>query len=66
MHKPSFTTVTRMLINTMPIWENTDVLGQNGGGKVNRTGPTHYDIGMSLHYMPRDYIDLTYITQFST
>ena len=36
----------------------TDVLGQNGRGKVNRSGPTHYDICMGLHYMPRDYIDL--------
>ena len=34
----------------MPISGNTDVLGQNGWGKVNRSRPTHYDIGMSLHY----------------
>ena len=33
-----------------------DILGkhgcleQNGRGKVNRSRPTHYDIGMSLHY----------------
>ena len=37
------------LIETMPIWRNTDVLGQRGRGKVNRFRPTHYDIGMSLH-----------------
>ena len=29
---------------------NTDVLWQIGRGKVNRSRPTHYDIGMSLHY----------------
>ena len=34
----------------MPIWGNNDVLGQSGGGKVNRSGPTHNDIGMSLQY----------------
>ena len=34
----------------MPIRGNTDVLGQNGRGKVNRSRPTHYGIGMSLHY----------------
>ena len=34
----------------MPIWGNTDVVGQNSQVKVNRSGPTHYDIGMSLHY----------------
>ena len=34
----------------MPIWGNTDVLGQNDRGKVNRSRPTHYGIGMSLHY----------------
>ena len=38
------------LIDTMSIWENTDVMGQNGRGKVNRSRPTHYDIGMGLHY----------------
>ena len=38
------------LIDTMPIWGNTDASGQNGRGKVNRSRPTHYDIGMSLHY----------------
>ena len=42
----------------MPIWGNTDILGQNGRGKVNRSKPTGYDIGMNLHYMSRDYIDL--------
>ena len=41
----------------MTIWGNTDVLGQNDRGKVNRSMPTQYDIGMSLHYMPRVYID---------
>ena len=40
------------LIDSMPIiWGNTDVLGQNGRGKVNRSKPTHNDIGMSLHYV---------------
>ena len=34
----------------MPILGDTDVLGENGQGKVNRSKPTHYDIGMSLHY----------------
>ena len=34
----------------IPIWGNTEVLGQIGRGKVNRPGPTHYDIGMSLDY----------------
>ena len=34
----------------MPSCGNTDVLGQNGRGKVNRSRPTHYGIGMSLHY----------------
>ena len=38
------------VLDTMPVWGNTDVLGQNGRGKVNRSGPTHYDISMSLHY----------------
>ena len=28
----------------MPIWGNTDVLGQNSRGKVNRSRPTYYDI----------------------
>ena len=36
------------LIDTTPIWGNTDVLGQNDRGKVSRS--THYDIGMSLEY----------------
>ena len=37
----------------MPIWGNTDVVGQNGGGKVNQSRPTHYDIGMNLrHWRP--------------
>ena len=27
-------------INTMPIWGNMGVLGQNGWGKVNRSKPT--------------------------
>ena len=35
-----------IMLNT----ENTDVLGQNGRGKVNRSRLTHFDIGMSLHY----------------
>ena len=35
----------------MPTWGKTDVLGQNGRGKVNRSRPpTHYNIGVSLHY----------------
>ena len=34
----------------MPIWGNTDVLGQNGRGKVNQSGRTHYDTDMSQHY----------------
>ena len=34
----------------MPTLGNTDVLGQNGRGKVNRSRPTHYDICISLHY----------------
>ena len=44
----------------MPIWGNTDVLDQNFRGKVNRSKPTHYDIGMSLqpYNMPRAYLDL--------
>ena len=29
---------------------NTDVLGQNGWGKVNRFRPTHYGIGISQYY----------------
>ena len=32
----------------MPIWGNTDVLGQNDRGKVNRSRPTHYDIGSGV------------------
>ena len=39
----------------MPIWGNRDVLRQNDRGKVNRSRPTHYDIGMSLHYAYRLY-----------
>ena len=35
----------------MPIWGNTTVLWQSGWDKVNRSRPTHYDIGMSLHYV---------------
>ena len=27
--------------DTIPIWGNTDVLGQNGLGKVNRSRPTN-------------------------
>ena len=38
------------LIDTTPIWGNTDVLGQNGRGKVNRSTASHYGIGMSLPY----------------
>ena len=34
----------------MPIWGNTDVVRQNGQVKANRSGPTHYDIDISLHY----------------
>ena len=32
----------------MLIWGNTDVLGPNDQGRVNRSRPTHYDIGMNL------------------
>ena len=39
----------------MPIWGYMGVLGQNGRGKENRSRPTHYDIGMSLHDAHRDY-----------
>ena len=34
----------------MPISGNTDVLGENCRGKMNRSRPTHYGIDMSLHY----------------
>ena len=38
------------LIDAIPSWGYTDVVGQKGSGKVNQSRPTHYDIGMTLHY----------------
>ena len=40
----------------MPISGNTDVLGQNGRGKMNRSRLTRYGIGMSLHYAQGLYV----------
>ena len=40
---------------------NLGKTGQNARGKVNRSGPTHYSIGMSQHYayeLIMNYIDL--------
>ena len=34
----------------MPIWGNTDVLGQNSRGKINQSKATYYDIDMNLYY----------------
>ena len=38
-------------MNTMRIWGNTGVLGENGRGKVTRSMSTYYDIDMDLHYV---------------